>query len=273
MANKRVETGRGRKPGVVRTSKKASTSNRAFYLIVAAIAIGGIAALTYASTRSSAQVNASPVDTTLPSVKSEGYVMGSPTAPVEVTEFGDFECPACGRFAVITEPDVRKNFIDAGKIRWRFIDYPLSMHRNTWQASRAAACADEQGKFWPFHDLLYQNQDRWNTEATSNPDKVMKGYGRQLGLNTQQFDQCVDSKKYQAKIQAHLALAEKRKVGSTPTFVIGDQQVASALPYDQFKGFVDSALAKSAKMPPAGGGDTAQSTTVGGAKGGSKKAR
>jgi protein-disulfide isomerase len=271
MANKRVETGRGRKPGVVKASKKASTSNRAFYLIIAVIAIGGIAALTYASTRSNALANASPVDTTLPPVKSEGYVMGSPNAPLEVIEFGDFECPACGRFAVLTEPDLRKNLIDAGKIRWRFIDFPLSMHRNTWQASRAAACADEQGKFWPFHDLLYDNQDRWNTEATSNPDKLMKEYGRQLGLNAQQFDKCVDSKKYQAKIQAHLALGEQRKIQSTPTFVIGDQQVASALPYDQFKQLVDSALAKSGKPAPAAGGDTGKSTTVGGTKGGGKK--
>jgi len=248
---------------VVKASKKASASNRAFYLIIAAVAIGGIAALTYASTRSCAAVSASPVDTTLPKVASQGYVLGSPTAPVEIIEFGDFECPACGRFAVLTEPDVRKNFVDAGKVRWRFIDFPLSMHRNTWQASRAAACADEQGKFWPFHDLLYQNQDRWNTEATDNPDKAMKEYGRQLGLNAQQFDQCVDSKKYQAKIQAHLALAEQRHVQSTPTFIIGDQQVASALPYDEMSKYIMAALAKAGPTAPTG--DTAKSTSVGGA--------
>ena len=253
---------------MVKASKKASASNRAFYLIIALIAVGGIAALTYASTRPNAAANASPVDTTLPKVASQGYVMGSPTAPLEIIEFGDFECPACGRFAVLTEPDVRKNFIDAGKVRWRFIDYPLSMHRNTWQASRAAACADEQGKFWPFHDLLYQNQDRWNTEATNDPDKVMKEYGRQLGLNSQQFDQCVDSKKYQAKIQAHLVLAEQRKVQSTPTFVIGDQQVASALPYDDMAKYITDALAKAG--PTAPGGDTAKQATVGGA---AKKAK
>ena len=268
MANKRVETGRGRKPGVVKASKKASTPNRAFYLIIALIAVGGIAALTYASTRPNAVVNASPVDTTLPKVASQGYVMGSPTAPLEIIEFGDFECPACGRFAVLTEPDVRKNFIDAGKVRWRFIDYPLPMHRNTWQASRAAACADEQGKFWPFHDLLYQNQDRWNSETTGDPDKVMKEYGRQLGLNSQQFDQCVDSKKYQAKIQAHLVLAEQRKVQSTPTFIIGDQQVASALPYDDMAKYITDALAKVGPAAPSG--DTAKHATVGGA---AKKAK
>lgn len=265
MANKRVDTGRGRKSGVVKSSKKPAGSNRAFYLVIAVIAIGGIAALTYASTRDKGIVNASPVDTTLPKVASQGYVMGNPAAPVEITEFGDFECPACGRFAVLSEPDVRKNYVQTGKVRWRFIDYPLSGHRNTWQASRAAACADEQGKFWEFHDLLYQTQDRWNGEATDNPDKVMKDYARGLGLNASQFDQCIDSKKYQSKIQAHLSIAEQRKIMQTPTFIIGDQQVAAALPYDELAKYINTALAKAGSTPSTPSGDTAKSTPVGGA--------
>jgi protein-disulfide isomerase len=276
MANKRVEAGRGRKPGVVKTAKKSSPANRAFYLLIAVVAIVGIAALTYASTRTKTETNASPIDTTLPPVKSEGYLLGNPSAPVEVTEFGDFECPACGRFAVLTEPDVRKNFVDAGKIRWRFIDFPLGMHKNTWNASRAAACADEQGKFWPFHDLLYQSQDQWNGEATDNPDKFMKQYARQLGLNGAQFDQCVDSKKYQAKIQAHYQIAMERKINSTPTFYIGSQEVAQALPYDQMAKYIDDALATAARTGSGAGTDTTKSTAAGAAKnaknGKSKKA-
>jgi protein-disulfide isomerase len=273
MANKRVETGRGRKPGVVKASKKPSTSNRAFYLIIAVIAVGGIAALTYASTRSNAVVNASPVDTTLPAVKSEGYVMGSPTAPVEVIEFGDFECPQCGRFATLTEPDIRKNLVGTGMIRFRYIDFPLQMHPNTWNASRAAACADQQGKFWEMHDALYANQDRWDGTATRNPDKVLRQIGDQIVPDKSKFDTCVDTKATQAKIQAHWSLGVARHVEGTPTLVIGDKQVAQSLPYDRFKQLVDSALAKSGKTPAAAGGDTAQSATVGGAKGGSKKAR
>lgn len=257
MANKRVDSGPGRKSGVVKASKKAPASNRAFFLLIGGIAIAGIAALTYASTRPKDVVATNPFDTTLAAVQSAGYVMGSDTARLEVTEFGDFECPACGRFAVITEPDIRKNFIDNGKIRWRFIDYPLSGHKNTWPASRAAACADEQGKFWPFHDALYQSQDSWNGEATDNPDKFMKQLARQLGLNTSQFDQCVDTKKTQAKIQAHFTLATQRQVNQTPTFVIGDQQTAGLVPYDQFAQLLNDALAKVSKAPKSGG-DTAK---------------
>ena len=137
-------------------------------------------------------------------------------------EFGDFECPQCGRFATLTEPDVRTRLINTGMIRYRYIDYPLPMHGNTWNASRAAACADEQGKFWEMHDAIYANQDRWDTQATNKPDKLLKQIGAQIpGIKADQFDECVDTKKTQAKMQAHLKIAEARHVNATPTFIFG----------------------------------------------------
>ena len=111
MANKRVAAQPGRKSGVVKQTKKSATSNRAFYLLAAGLGIAGIVALTYQSTRPKGLAAASPVDTTLPPVQSEGYVLGSANAPLEVIEFGDFECPQCGRFATLTEPDVRSRLI------------------------------------------------------------------------------------------------------------------------------------------------------------------
>jgi protein-disulfide isomerase len=242
MANKRVEAGRGRKAGVVKSAK--GSTNRAFYIVVAVIAVGGIAALTYASTRPNAVTNVNPYDSTLPKVESQGYVIGSPTAPVEIVEFGDFECPQCGRFATLTEPDIRSRLVPSGAARFRFIDYPLDMHRNTWNASRAAACADEQGKFWEMHDVIFANQDRWNSEATSSPDKVLKELGKGIVPNADQFNSCIDSKKPQAKVQAHWKLATDRKLPGTPTFIIGDQQVSNFLTYDELKKMVDDATAK-----------------------------
>ena len=257
MANKRVDAP-GRKPGVVKTSKKSS-SNRAFYLLAGGIAVLGIVALTYSSTRPRGAAAASPVDTTLPKVQSEGYVIGSPTAKLEVVEFGDFECPQCGRFATLTEPDIRTRLVAPGTIRYRYIDYPLPMHPNTWNASRAAACADEQGKFWEMHDAIFANQDRWDGTATSNPDKVLKQAASQIpGLKTDDFNQCVDSKKTQAKIQAHLKLAEAKQINATPTFIFGDKQFPGFLSYDDFKKLVDEALAKAPAAAPAVGGDTAK---------------
>jgi protein-disulfide isomerase len=230
---------------VVKASKKSSTSNRAFFLLIGIIAVAGIGALTYLSTRpSGAAAAASPIDSTLPKIESQGYVIGNPAAPIEVTEFGDFECPQCGRFASITEPDVRSRLVNTNTIRFRFIDYPLPMHANTWNASRAAACADEQGKFWQMHDAIFANQDRWNGEATNKPDKILKQIGAQIGLKTDAFDQCIDTKKTQAKVQAHWKIATERQVNATPTFIIGDRQIAAYMPYDEFKSLVDAALAK-----------------------------
>ena len=261
MAKDRVDPKRGRKPGVVKTSK-TSTTNRVFYILIAAVAVAGIAALTYVSTHSNTAVAASPIDSTLPPVQSEGYVMGSPGAPLEVIEFGDFECPVCSRWATLIEPDVRSRLVQAGKIRFRFIDFPIAAHRNTWNASRAAACADEQGKFWEFHDALYATQDQWDGLATSNPDKYFKQeLAPRVGLKQDQFNQCVDSKKYQAKIQAHYQLGVTRSVGATPTFIIGNQSIAQMMTWDQFQTTVMLAIAQLPKPVDSGKAATPKPAT------------
>jgi protein-disulfide isomerase len=185
------------------------------------------------------------IDPNLPPMKAEGYLLGSPNAPVEVIEFADFECPACGQYATITEPDVRARLVNTGQVRVRYIDYPLPMHKNTWDASLAAACANDQGKFWEMHDALFANQDRWNTEATSRPRGPISDLAKSVGLDMTKYGACMDADTYRAKIQSHLAEAEKRDIRSTPTFVFNGTVVANALPYDTFKQYVDDA-AKSA---------------------------
>jgi protein-disulfide isomerase len=251
-----TRTGERQQPVKRSTGKN---TNNLFYLLIAVLAVGGIGALTYLSSRQNAPP-ASPIDTTLPPIKSDGYLLGSASAPLEVTEFADFECPACGNFATITEPDVRTRLINTGLIRLRFIDFPLSMHRNTWEASRAAACADEQGKFWEMHDLIFQTQDQWNGIATDNPNKFLKQLARQLRLNTDAFDRCVDTKKTQAKIQAHLKIAEQRHVQQTPSFIIGGNIIAGVPRggFDEFKKDVDAAIA-AARTSASGPADSTKS--------------
>lgn len=256
MANKRVETGRGRKPGVVKSAQKPA--NRAFYLIIAVIAVVGIAALGYAASRPKAGPVTMAFDSTLPKVDSHGYVMGSPSAPVEVTEFGDFECPQCGRFATLTEPDVRTRLVNTGQIRFRYIDFPLDMHRNTWNASIAAACADEQGKFWEMHDAIFASQDKWDGIATDNPNKVLKEVGEPLVPDKAKFDECIDTQRTKPKVQAHWQLAMAIKASGTPTFIFGDQQVAQFLSYDEFKKLADEQIAKAKATPAKPATDTSK---------------
>lgn len=249
MAKKAGNGGRGGQPGVV-TSAKRGGPGRGFWMALGALALVGIAVLSWTATRPAARPTR--LDPNLPAMKAEGYVMGSPNAPVEVVEFGDFECPSCGQFATLTEPDVRARLVNTGQVRIRYIDFPLAMHKNTWDASLAAACANDQGKFWEMHDALYANQDRWNGEATSRPRGPIGDLARQIGLDMKTYESCMDADTHRAKIQSHLAEAEKRQIQSTPTFVFNGLVVAGAVPYDKFKQHVeDAAKTASATAAPA----------------------
>jgi protein-disulfide isomerase len=247
MAKQERDGRRGRRPGVV-TAAKRGGPGRGFWIAIGLLALLGVTGLSWMASRPKAQVTR--LDPNLPAMKAEGYVMGSPTAPVEVIEFADFECPACGQYATITEPDVRTRLVNTGQVRVRYIDYPLPMHRNTWDASLAAACANDQGKFWEMHDALFANQDRWNTEATSRPRGPIGELARSVGLDMAKYGACMDADTHRAKIQSHLAEAEKRNIGSTPTFVFNGTVVPTALPYDAFKKYVDDAAKAAAAARP-----------------------
>jgi protein-disulfide isomerase len=261
MAKDRLEAGRGRRAEVVRKSKAKSKSP--FYAALGVIALGGIGALAYVSSRP--KNVATTVDTpAIAAGEAQGYLLGKPDAPVQVIEFADFECPACGQFATLAEPDIRKRLIDTGLISYRFYDYPLPMHKNTWPASNAAACADEQGKFWEMHDQLFYAQDQWSGQATSRPKSKFQEYAKALGLNVDQWEACYDARKYEPRIKANEQMAMKRGASQTPTFVIGNKMIGGAISFDRFKALVDSALvlAKADSGKSAGPGDTSRTVPV-----------
>jgi protein-disulfide isomerase len=258
MGKERVDNGRGGGAGVVKpgsgkqdvvSGKRAggggSGGKRWFYIVLAVLLVGGIAFLSYMTTRPPQQ-SVIQMDSSVALVPNQGHVIGSDTAPVEVVEFADFECPGCASFATLAEPDVRSRLVNTGIVRFRFIDFPLAIqaHRNNRNAHLAAWCAGEQGKFWEMHDIIFQNQDRWNTEATSNPDPVLATLARQVGVNPAQYDTCVRSRKFAGEIQANFDEANRRQVHSTPTFFVGNRQVIGAVPYDKFKAQVDEVLAQ-----------------------------
>ena len=217
-------------------------------LLLIAIVVAGAGGIYYKMQSSKQAPIVMAPGTALP--KAEGYLRGNADAPVTIIEFGDFECPGCGQFANVTEPDVRSRIVDAGLASFRFYDFPLTqIHMNTMSASLAAACAADQGKFWEMHDALFRNQNDWNTQATANPKKVIATYVKAIGLNEDEWNKCFDSQKDVARIEAHHAAGLERNVPSTPTFIIGDQMISSALTYDNIKKIVDSLIA--AKAPAA----------------------
>jgi protein-disulfide isomerase len=243
--------------------KSKTTSKTPFYAALGIIGLVGVGALAYVATRSgNAATTVDPA--TIVAGEPQGYLLGKADAPVQVIEFADFECPACGQFATLAEPDIRKRLVDPGTVSYRFYDFPLPIHKNTWMASNAAACADEQGKFWEMHDQLFYAQDQWNGQATSRPKSKFQDYAKGIGLDVDKWEACYDAKKYQPRIKANEQMAVKRGATQTPTFVIGNKMVPGAISYDRFKAYVDSALAlaKADSTKPKGAGDTAKSVTV-----------
>jgi protein-disulfide isomerase len=266
MAKKTPQSGRAPGPGKPQAtakgtpapSKKAARSapnQKGFYTVLGLVAAVAGVFIVYQLTKPPA---AGPVvDATTPLPEATGYLLGDKSAPVPVIEFADFECPACANFFALTEPDVRK-LVEAGVISYRFFDFPLPGHPNTWPASNAAACANEQGKFWEFHDALFNGQDQWNGAATRRPKGVFEGYAKAIGLDVGKWESCYDEQKFLRNVQAHAREGERRFVSQTPTFIIGNRSVGGSISSDKFKAYVDSALAelKNAPQTPLPSGDT-----------------
>jgi protein-disulfide isomerase len=245
----------------VREPRSASNRPKAFLWLLGAIVLVGVAAITYVATKpKGAASDVIQTADTANAGPAQGYLMGKVDAPVKILEFADFECPSCAGFATVTEPDVRTRIIEPGLANITYYDFPLTQHRNTVAASNAAACADEQGKFWPMHDRLYQNQDQWNGEATDVPKEFFKRYAQEVGLDVAKWESCFDARKYQKRIGANLAEGLRRGVGSTPSFIIGNKLYRGMGAYDEMKGIVDS-VAKATAPPSASGTPTAATKT------------
>jgi protein-disulfide isomerase len=254
-AGRRGAAGAVAKPSVQPTNRR----NQRFLLTLGGIAVVGIATLGYCYA-AQAPPAAIVLDPNLPPVPSEPYVMGSDSAPVDIDEYADFECPTCGAFAQLDEADIRERLVKTGKARFRMFDFPIEQHLNTLFAHNAAACAADQGKFWEMHDSLFAGQVKWNGQATRNPKPIFVRYVRSLGLDETRWETCYDTHQHQARIKANQTEGVRRGVGQTPSFVVGDRLLVGIQPFDVMKAFVDSATARKAaakaspKPPPSDSG-------------------
>jgi protein-disulfide isomerase len=219
---------------------RASSRPKAFFWVLGGIALGGVGALGYVASKPKSTSAVRDIADTTNAGPAQGYLIGKVDAPVKILEYADFECPSCGGFATVTEPDVRTRIIEPGLANLTYFDFPLTQHRNTLAASNAAACADEQGKFWPMHDRIFQGQEEWNGEATDAPKPFFKRYAGEIGLDVAKWESCYDARKYQKRINANLADGLKRGVNSTPTFIIGNKMYPGMRNYDELKKLVDS---------------------------------
>ena len=252
MADRNTGSNKTGRKNQVKAARNASSRPTGFYIVLSALALAGIGVLAYVVTRPKAAPEAASISSdTAKAGPAQGYTTGNANAPVKIIEFGDFECPQCARFVTLTEPDMRKRLIETGVVSFTYFDFPITnLHRNTQAASNAAACADEQGKFWQMHDRLFDGQDQWNGEATSSPGDVFRSYATEIGLNVDAWQKCFDAQKYQSRVAGNFAEGVRRNINATPSFIIGDSLYTGALPYDQLKSIVDSVRARAARASP-----------------------
>ncbi len=168
-------------------------------------------------------------------------IKGNPNAKIAVVEFADFQCPFCERFFKDAEPQIIKDYVDTGKVKFVYKNLAF-LGKESTDAANAAFCAKEQNKFWEYHDKLYNSQQGENQGAFAI-DKL-KAFAVSLGLNSAQFNSCLDSQKYSSKIQADMAEANKNGFNSTPSVAVGTTPIIGAQPYAQFKAAIEVELAK-----------------------------
>lgn len=166
-------------------------------------------------------------------------VKGSESAKVTIEEFSDFECPACQAAVAPLEQLVDTYPND---IKLTFNDYPLSIHKNSRPAAEAAQCAFAQGKFWEYHDLLFNNQDAWSGLGSSDLRARLISYARDLNLDESKFTACFDNRETKADIDRDVSQANSRRVSSTPTFFVNGEKVVGALSFDQWKAKIEPLL-------------------------------
>jgi protein-disulfide isomerase len=174
-------------------------------------------------------------------------IEGSPAATVWLIEISDFQCPYCKMWHDSTYAAVKKEYVDTGKIRLAYINFPLPMHKNAMPAAQAAMCSAAQGKFWPMADLLFDEQGSW--EGLADPAPVFESLAKRAGVNVADMNACIKSKAMMPTIQADIDKSMEQGVNSTPTFLIAGRKLAGAAGIAVFRQALDDALARTAAKP------------------------
>src|SRR5215212_3571139 len=215
------------------------TGMKRFYALFAVLVIIGVGALVYLMRRpSTVSIPANVVVQASDTLGFHGYVKGSPEAPVEITEFADYQCPFCQTFATLQMPTIQERLINTGRLRWRYRDFPLQQHPFSRLAAHSAACADEQGKYWDQHRRIYEGQQEWAEVRDAGP--VFRGYAQGNGLDLGRYDSCMKSGKYAGRIQASLNEGMQVGVNSTPTLLVGNRLYRGRFDSDAITKLVDS---------------------------------
>ena len=202
-----------------------------------------------------------PVPTPVPQAGDQGAVvdqktlytdkdaaLGDPSAPVTFIEFSDFQCPFCGKFFRETEGQLIDTYVKTGKVQFVYKHFAFLGQESQW-AGEAAECAGDQGKFWEYHDFLfnhmwdtYYGQGKQGENVGALSKENLKKFGKQLGLDSGRFDACVDAGTHADKVSKDTALGRANGVSGTPSSFVNGKILVGAQPYSQFSTLIEEAL-------------------------------
>jgi protein-disulfide isomerase len=171
-------------------------------------------------------------------------ILGNPSAPITIVEFGDYQCHQCYNWFHNTKPAITKEYIETGKANLVFVDLAF-LGRDSPIAAQASYCAEDQEMYWEYHDLLYTSQESQIDNGWANSQRL-KTFAFSLGLDMELFESCLDSEKYSKRIQFNIQQAKEHEVRGTPGFFIvssdDQQQLSGAQPFSVFKQVMDSMI-------------------------------
>ena len=252
-----------------KVSVKKSTFNGLIIGLIVAVGVAAFIAGTYTSNLNSNQISEEDLEEAIAKLELKLLQNQLPTeqsklvmkisadndpvivnldAPITIIEFSDFQCPFCARFYSQTLPLIYEEYIDQGKVKLVFRDFPIqSIHPNAVPAAVASECANEQGKFKEMHDILFDNQNQWSRQETGDALSLFSQYATEIQLEQETFDSCLTSGKYIEEIQKDLGDGQNYGVTGTPGFFVGNDQIGyvqikGAQPFDIFKKVIDAQL-------------------------------
>ena len=169
-------------------------------------------------------------------------ILGDPSAPITIVEFGDYQCHQCYNWFHNTKPAITRDYIETGKANLVFVDMAF-LGKDSPKAAQASYCAEDQGMYWDYHDLLYISQESKIDGGWANSERL-KAFAFSLGLDMELFESCLDSGKYSKRVQYNTQQARENGVRGTPGFFIvgpdGQQQLGGAQPFSVFKQILDT---------------------------------
>ena len=170
--------------------------------------------------------------------------LGSEDTKVTVVEFSDYQCPFCRIFWKEVFPELKEKYIDTGKVRFVYRDFPLEFHPAALISAQAAECADDQNKYWEFHDKVFGEQEKLGEGTISYTINDINKWASEISVDLDEFNECLNSEKYKEEVQKDYNDGVKYGVTGTPTLFINGIKIIGAQPFENFSAIIEEELAK-----------------------------